>query len=169
MLEIKKCRKCNLCNNQRPLLDKSKKCDVMWVGLSAKKVDDVDKTIPLCSDTNSGKIIEMIEERLPKINFYKTNLVKCLPLDSNNKLRYPFNDEMNACIDNLLIEIKELKPKIVFILGKNTYNFIHKYFFNNGLDVSKLVYIEHPSYIYVYKRKYIDEYVDKIVSICNNL
>ena len=124
MLEIKKCRKCNLCNNQSPLLDKSKKCDVMWVGLSAKKVDDVDKTIPLCSDTNSGKIIEMIEERL---------------------------------------------PKIVFVLGKNTYNFIHKYFVNNGLAVSKLVYIEHPPYIYVYKRKYIDEYVDKIVSICNNL
>ena len=60
MLEIKKCRKCNLCNNQRPLLDKSKKCDVMWVGLSAKKVDDVDKTIPLCPLMSVGSQVEIV-------------------------------------------------------------------------------------------------------------
>ena len=44
--EISKCKKCKLCKNQRPLLDKNNSCDIMWVGLSAKKVEDVNKTIP---------------------------------------------------------------------------------------------------------------------------
>ena len=167
--KISMCSKCNLCKNQKPLLDKSILCDIMWVGLSAKKVDNVNNTIPLCNDTNSGKVIELIESKLENTNFYKTNLVKCLPLDDNNKLRYPTNSEMNACIDNLLVEINELKPKIIFVLGKNTYNFIYKYFKKNKIDDSKLIYIEHPSYIYVYKRKYIDDYVEKIINIYNEM
>ena len=163
--KLSNCTKCGLCMNQKPLLDNTCLCDVMWVGLSAKKVDDVNTTIPLCNDTNSGKIIELIENRLSNVKFYKSNLVKCLPLDDNNKLRYPSTSEMNACIDNLLLEIRELKPKIIFVLGKTTYNFIDKYFKRNNIDNSKLIYIEHPSYIYVYKRKLIDDYIEKVVNI----
>lgn len=164
--DIRKCEKCGLCKNQKPLLDNTCDCDVMWVGLSAKKVNDVNETIPLCNDTNSGKIIELIENKLKNIKFYKTNLVKCLPLDENGKLRYPKPNEMSSCIDNLLLEIEKLNPKIIFILGKNTYNFIQKYFKKNKIDNSKLIYIEHPSYIYVYKRKFIDDYIEKIINIC---
>ena len=40
------------------------------------------------------------------------------------------------------------------------------YTIKNNIDKSKLIYIEHPSYIYVYKRKYIDDYVEKVVDIC---
>lgn len=164
--EISKCKKCKLCKNQRPLLDKNNSCDIMWVGLSAKKVEDINKTIPLCNDTNSGKIIEKIENKLNDFKFYKTNLVKCLPLDKNNKLRYPTMEEMNSCIENLLLEINNYKPKIIFALGRKTYNFIHKYFANNNIDTSNIYYIEHPSYIYIYKRKYIDDYMEKIKNIC---
>ena len=168
MLEkIKKCHNCNLCKNQKPLLDNISVSDVMWVGLSAKKVLDVSLSIPLCNDTNSGKIIELIENKLPNIKFYKTNLVKCLPLDDNGKLRYPTVNEMNSCVENLILEIKELNPKIVFVLGKNTYNFIYKYFKKNNIDINNLIYLEHPSYIYVYKRKYIDDYIKKVIDICN--
>ena len=165
---IEKCNKCNLCKNQKPLLDKNTKCDVMWIGLSAKKVDNLDDSIPLDNNTNSGKIIEQIENKLPHVCFYKTNLVKCLPLNEKNKLRYPTTEEMNCCIDNLVFEIKELKPKVIFVLGRKTFDFIYKYFDTFKLDRDKLIYIEHPSYIYVYKRKYIDDYINKVVSICNN-
>lgn len=92
--KVENCNKCCLCQNQRPLLDKEDRCDVMWVGLSAKRVDDLNNSIPLSNDTNSGKIIELIEHELPDLKFYKTNLVKCLPLDENNKLRYPTSKEM---------------------------------------------------------------------------
>lgn len=166
--EISKCNRCHLCNNQKPLLDKKYECDVMWVGLSAKKVCDVNNCIPLCNDTNSGKIIELIEKELPGFSFYKTNLVKCLPLDEYNKLRYPSINEMECCIDNLLLEIELLNPKIIFILGRKTYDFINDFFSKNMFDKSRIIYIEHPSYIYVYKRKYIDNYINKIVNICKD-
>ena len=83
---IKNCRRCNLYRNQLPLLDKKDKCDVMWVGLSAKKVDDIDKNYPLEENTNSGLLIKEIEDVLPSLNYYKTNLVKCLPLDNKGKI-----------------------------------------------------------------------------------
>ena len=59
-----------------------------------------------------------------------------------------------------------LNFRIILFLGKLTFNFIEKYFIKNNIDKSKLIYIEHPSYIYVYKRKYIDNYINKVVDIC---
>lgn len=73
---------------------------------------------------------------------------------------------MQDCINNLLIEIDILNPKIILVLGKLTFNFIEKHFIKNNIDKSKLIYIEHPSYIYVYKRKYINDYINKVVDIC---
>lgn len=162
---ITNCNKCNLYNNQLPLLDKLKKSEVMWVGLSAKKT--LGNDIPLDKNTNSGKIIEQIENRLPELKFYKTNLVKCLPLDENNKLRYPNLLEMEACLENLIKEIEMVNPKVIFLLGKKTYNFVYKYFKQNNINDSILFQVEHPSYIYVYKRKYLEEYINKITTICN--
>jgi DNA polymerase len=72
-----------------PLLDKKCKADVFWVGLSAKKVEDIENDIPLSNDTNSCKIINRIESRFDEEIFYRTNLVKCVPLDWQGKLRYP--------------------------------------------------------------------------------
>lgn len=162
---IVNCKNCNLYNNQLPLLDEIKECDVMWVGLSAKRV--LNSNIPLDKSTNSGKIIELIENKIEGLKFYKTNLVKCLPLDENNKLRYPNLFEMKQCVENLIIEIEIIKPKVIFLLGKKTYDFVHKYFKEKNIDCSNLFSIEHPSYIYVYKRKYINDYVDKVIDICN--
>ena len=56
MLEdIRMCSKCGLCNNQRPLLDSERTCQVFWVGLSAKKITSEEET-PLSEQTNTGKL-----------------------------------------------------------------------------------------------------------------
>lgn len=112
--KISKCNNCNLCLNQPPLLDNLCKSDIIWVGLSAKRIDNLNKSVPLDNDTNTGRIIQQIEKEMPSFTFYKTNLVKCLPLDENQKLRYPNEDEMNKCINNLLCEIEIVKPKKYF-------------------------------------------------------
>ena len=164
---IVNCKKCNLYNNQLPLLDEIKECDVMWVGLSAKKI--LNNSIPLDNNTNSGKIIELIENKIEGLKFYKTNLVKCLPLDDNNKLRYPNYLEMEKCIDNLIAEIDLVKPKLIFLLGKKTLSFVDKYFEEKNIKKSNIYSIEHPSYIYVYKRKYINDYVEKVCDICKEI
>lgn len=167
--EIENCKKCPLYKNQLPLLDKNRKSDVMWVGLSAKNVSNIDSDYPLQDDTNSGKLIKNIEEELPEIKFYKTNLVKCLPLDSKNKLRYPTIEEMNFCIDNLVKEIEIVKPKVIILLGNVVSKYIKKYCKEKKI-ILKTITIKHPSYIYVYKRKYIPDYIQETKKlIINNL
>ena len=39
--EICNCQNCNLYKNQLPLTDQLHKSNVMWVGLSAKKVENI--------------------------------------------------------------------------------------------------------------------------------
>lgn len=54
--QIRKCQKCGLCFNQRPLLDLEKECQVFWVGLSAKKWSLIEA--PLSPETNTGMLIQ---------------------------------------------------------------------------------------------------------------
>lgn len=178
--QIKKCEKCGLCFNQKPLLDMEKKCQVFWVGLSAKRVEsDVD--IPLSPDTNTGMIIQKIEETCHDIITYKTNLVKCLPLNEKQKLRYPNNNEIDCCFEHLLNEINTMSPQIVFLLGEKVYSSVGKHlkikfnkwedfdFYYKEVDGVYYVPIYHPSYIYVYKRKKIDEYIYGIERVISEL
>lgn len=178
--QIRKCQKCGLCSNQKPLLDKKKECKIFWVGLSAKKVCS-DTEIPLSPETNTGMLIQKIEELLNEIPTYKTNLVKCVPLNEQQKLRYPNKKEIDSCFDNLQEEIKELSPKIVFLLGEKVYSSVGKHFnieFDkwDSFDYSYKEYngiyyvpIHHPSYIYVYKRKKVDQYVKSVERLINIL
>lgn len=167
--EIEKCKKCPLYKNQLPLLDKKVQCDVMWVGLSAKKVNDVNNNFPLQDDTNSGKIIKNMEDKLSSLKFYKTNLVKCLPLDNKNKLRYPTAKEISICTENLLKEIDIIRPKIIVLLGNMVSKHIKKYLKENQIKLN-IITIKHPSYIYVYKRKYISDYIEETkAKIINNI
>lgn len=181
MLEsIKECNKCGLCKYQPPLVDDANFCKVFWVGLSAKK-RTCESERPLSPTTNSGKIICEVEERCTGISTYKTNLVKCVPLDEQMKLRYPNKKEIDVCFPNLKWEIKDLRPRIVFLLGDKVAKAIGRHLglaFEpwNGFNYKYTLYeetyyvpIHHPSYIHVYKRKQIDEYVLSVESLISTL
>ena len=161
-------------------MDKCKSCQVLWVGLSAKKVTCDDET-PLSKSTNSGAIIHKIEESLNGVSTYKTNLVKCLPLDDHQKLRYPNRQEIDDCFCNLEEEISTLAPKIVFLLGEKVYSSVAKRYrlsfdridgFNYQFVRHDGVYyvpVHHPSYIHVYKRKFVDTYIQSLHDITQRL
>ena len=178
--QIRKCQKCSLCFNQKPLLDTEKKCQIFWVGLSAKRMES-DFEIPLSPETNTGMIIRRIEEVCEGVVAYKTNLVKCLPLTEERKLRYPNKTEIDCCFEHLKSEIRTLSPQIVFLLGEKVYSSVAnkmKIQFEkwNGFEyqykeVEGVYYvpIHHPSYIYVYKRKNIQKYIDGVEKIINEL
>ncbi len=177
---IRACSKCNLCNNQEPLLDDVKACQIFWVGLSAKKVS-IENEKPLSPITNSGKLIFNVEEQCSGVITYKTNLVKCVPLDAQQKLRYPNQREIDSCFPNLVNEIKELLPKIVFLLGDKVATTISKQLhldflgwdgFNYNFTKHNGIYyvpIHHPSYVYVYKRKQLDTYIKSIANMIGML
>ncbi len=178
--QIYDCQKCGLCFNQKPLLDTEKPCQVFWVGLSAKKMMS-DVEIPLSPETNTGMLIHKIENSCCNVITYKTNLVKCLPLTEQQKLRYPNKKEIDSCFENLRKEIHAMSPKIVFLLGEKVYSSVGRHLNTvfekwNDFDytyktVEKIHYVpvHHPSYIYVYKRKKTDDYINSIKQIINQL
>jgi len=173
----RKCKACGLYLNQLPVLDESKKSNIFWVGLSSVLITDEDEKIPLSPHTKSGALISKIEEPfLNDIIFYKTNVVKCLPL-INDKIRYPLKHEMEKCYPNLIYEIETLKPTIIFLLGKQVSQFIlAKHSLNefalkddfnyDSYLINDIIYVpvHHPSFILVYKRKFIENYIQGISS-----
>ena len=139
------------------------KIDVMWVGLSAKNDKSGNKLSPLDSNSNSGKVVDMIETQHENLSFYRTNLVKYTPLDKHGKLRYPNPSEMAAAIPDLIREFEDFQPKIIFLLGGRVGNSVQKYLDKNHIVLSAAVYeVYHPSYVYIYKRKQIETYVHEV-------
>lgn len=175
------CKACGLYLNQLPVLDKLKTSHVFWVGLSAVQFDEGIEGQPLSPYTRSGALIENIETPLRnKISFYKTNLVKCLPL-KEGKIRYPLEHEMEKCFPNFEFELNELSPSIVFLLGKQVATFIMKKmgvkevalsenFKYESFQINDMTFIpiHHPSYILVYKRKFLNKYIKSLQSICKH-
>lgn len=150
---------------------------ILWVGLSAVKTTNLLEK-PLSANTNTGKLIKEIEDRLPEFNFYKTNAVKCLPLDSLGKIRYPALKEMESCFKNLQLELKEVKPMIVILLGAQVSNFFLKQFQQPSILLNKdfcysltkvenfyILPIHHPSYIQIYKQSMRSQYKDSVLKI----
>lgn len=173
--KIKSCRACGLYLNQLPAYDTTKPSSIFWVGLSAVQFSDEDERVPLSPFTRSGALIATIEKPFSKqVAFYKTNIVKCLPL-TNDKIRYPVKDEMERCYTNFEDEVKAMKPKLVFLLGKQVASFVYQKMNAGPVQLSddfiftavssdgvKYIPVHHPSFILVYRRKFVDEYSEGI-------
>ena len=177
---IKNCKSCELCQNQPPLVQQSSNAEIFWVGLSAVKTLNRNE-MPLSINTNSGKLINTIEFFFKNKLFYKTNLVKCLPLE-NEKIRYPSTKEMKDCFFHLNDEISFLKPKLIFLLGKQVASFVLKEFgikdfslddeFNYSsflINNFKFIPIHHPSFVLIYKRKKLQNYINNIENIIKGM
>jgi DNA polymerase len=174
------CLTCGLFLNQLPIKENKASADVFWVGLSAVKLDKEDPSIPLSKATKTGSLIHDIEKECQEdLVFYKTNAVKCLPLKSS-KIRYPSRLEMQECYPNLELELEVLSPRIVFLLGKQVSDFIlsqhgikipglNTEFSYEPISIGETLYvpIHHPSYILVYKRKKVSEYISAISKLIN--
>lgn len=171
----KVCKACGLYLNQAPVFDRRKKSNVFWVGLSAVRFKEGQQKLPLSPITPSGALIHQIEQPFKqRAAFYKTNLVKCVPLNED-KIRYPLEHEMEKCFPNFEWELERLNPTTVFLLGKQVSTFVlkklssYKPFFNDDfkytpIKISEINFIpiHHPSYVLVYKRKRLDAYINSI-------
>ncbi len=115
---IVNCQKCLLYKNQKPLIDKIVPADIMIVGLSAK-IKKYEKEIPLDGRTRSGKIIDEFQKIAHRYNFsvYRTNIVKCVPLNEQKRIIYPNELELQSCFKNFVAEVKLVDPTIIILLG----------------------------------------------------
>jgi uracil-DNA glycosylase family 4 len=172
------CQACGLYTNQYPVLDQHKTSNIFWVGLSAVQFAEGEKKLPLARTTRTGALIHQLEEPFSDcISFYKTNLVKCVPL-KNHKIRYPQEHELEKCFPNFLYELTDLRPTVVFLLGKQVASFVYKKFEQGEavlpenfqyqpqiIDNTIFVPVHHPSYVLVYKRKFMEEYISNIQAL----
>ncbi|WP_165958282.1 uracil-DNA glycosylase family protein [Segetibacter sp. 3557_3] len=160
---------------QGPALERAKEAQIFWVGLSAVMFKEGQEKLPLSPLKSSGALIHSIEAPLrPIFSFYKTNLVKCAPIE-DDKVRYPLTHEMEKCFPNFEWELKHLHPKVVLLLGKQVADFVLKRFdlpkvtlaehFQYHMfliDGTYFVPVHHPSYMLIYKRRYIQQYINGI-------
>ncbi len=147
---------------------------IYFVGLSAK---------PMCEqldpETRTGNIIQQIIRDLPDIEAVKTNLVKNPPIDQEGKLRYPNPTEMELGWRELEFEISRTLPSVVVTLGQQVSLFLRLQMgvqptkprlpsdFSYEADLSpsqsNILSVHHPSFIYVYRRNDISNYVENVV------
>ena len=147
---------------------------VYFVGLSAK---------PMCKhlapETRTGYIIEEIIHHLPSVKAVKTNLVKTPPIDQEGKLRYPNLNEMKLGWTELQSEMNQTSPNLLVTLGQQVSFFLRSqmgvqpakpqlpsdFSYKSYLSQSQsnILSVHHPSFIYVYRRKDIENYVDNVV------
>lgn len=155
---------------------------VMWVGLSGKAAKGSGIHEPLSAETNSGAVISGVEEQIKTAVFYKTNLVKCAPLNKSNKTRYPTQTELKCCFRIFKSELFTSKPRVVFLLGKIVSDFIIKQFDLGQYSLDKqyeytpmhsqgmyFIPIHHPSFIRVYRYKSLDMYQQSLISTIETL
>lgn len=107
------CARCPLGGRSAPASSPLTLVDVVWVGLSAKK----GATEPLHAATMSGEVLVRVEARTPYLRFYRTNLVKCAPVDDLGRLREPTKVEVRACRPILEEELVATSPRLVVALG----------------------------------------------------
>ena len=147
---------------------------VYFVGLSAKPMCE-----HLAPETRTGNIIEQIIHNLPSIKTVKTNLVKTPPIDQAGYLRYPnptemklgwneLQDEMNQTIPNLLVTLGQqvsvflrLQMGVQPVKPRFPADFSYESYFSQSK--SYILSVHHPSFIYVYRRKDIENYVENVV------
>ena len=157
-----------------------KKPLVYFVGLSAKPNCD-----HLSPQTNTGIIIEQIIHGLPYITSIKTNLVRTPPIDQKGNLRYPNFSEMEQGWKELQNEMDQMFPDLLVTLGQQVSFFLRSRMgvqpakprlpadFSSEIYLSQsepnLLSVHHPSFVFIYRRKYIENYVNNVVQSISSL
>ncbi|EKE30365.1 MAG: Uracil-DNA glycosylase-like protein [uncultured bacterium (gcode 4)] len=150
---------------------------VYFIWLSHKLSKSWEILEAFCESTDSGKIISSIIWKCDSWSLiFRANLVRWVPLDDNHKLRYPSESEKLAWLRILEKEILEFRPKCIYLFGKQVSDFILKNLEMRKIDESeyifwdtRFIFAQHPSYIAVYKRKHLPEYISRIINKINKI
>lgn len=134
---------------------------ILFVGISNKRDKD-----PFDSSTNSGKIIDSIVRGI-SCDCYKMNYVSYPPLDDLGRLRYPTKEELRNSFPEFQKKVQMLHPDLIIVCGKMILKELERHEYKKYPILSIL----HPSYIWVYHRKELDQYIkdtkEKIKEVLN--
>lgn len=115
-MNLRDCNKCQLSagRGQVVLGSGNQNADLMFIGEAPGKDEDL-KGKPFVGV--AGKYLDelLVSIGLKRSDVFISNIIKCRP--PNN--RDPFDDEVEACSEWLLEEIKTVKPKVIITLGRH--------------------------------------------------
>jgi DNA polymerase len=117
--EIKKCAKCGLAKTRKNVVpgEGNKRARLVFVGEAPGEDEDLQGR-PFVG--RAGKLLDQLIERtgLKRSDVYICNVLKCRP--PNN--RDPEPEEVAACRQYLMDQIRLIKPKVICTLGRHAYN-----------------------------------------------
>ena len=112
--EVKKCTKCNLCQNRTNTVfaDGNPNEKIMFIG-EGPGADEDKEGVPFVG--KAGKLMNQAFKGLgiDRSKIYIANIVKCRPPGN----RTPLKNEAEACLDYLRSQVMLVKPKIIVLLG----------------------------------------------------
>ena len=169
------CQACGLYCHKKPLIELPRTEQVVCVGL-APKLQFLKDEIPLDPRTITGAIISAIEKEVG-VSFFRTNLVKCVPIDDSDMLRYPTTKEIAHCIPHLKGEIASVNPKVELLLGEKVTEGVAKErsmilpsingYQYQAIEHHGIQYIpvHHPSYIHIYRHDEVEQYISAVAQL----
>ena len=89
----------------------------------------------------SGRVLDTLIEKVGIESYYMTNVVLCRPINEfQGANREPTQEEVLACMDNVIKIISKVHPKIVVLLGKVA----QKYY---GREFPDAIHLQHPDFL----------------------
>ncbi len=123
------CTNCALCKTRKRIVYGfgPTPTDLMIVGSCPSELDE-NRGLPFSS--SAGALLNEAFERggIPLSKIYRTNLIKCKPVDIKKiyKYREPSEKEIKACEVSLQGEIFKVKPKFIMTLGASAFKYFTK-------------------------------------------
>lgn len=149
---MEKCRKCTISynNNFTPCPREGDRNDILFIGEAPGHTENK-KKVPFVG--KAGQFLRKYIHAYKLTDFSSmTNVVKCQPLHN----RDPRKDEIDNCKEFLYNDLKEVKPKLIILVGKIALEFflgrdvnIIKAYINKPFVIGETIVfpIYHPSYI----------------------
>ena len=89
----------------------------MFIGLAPGRNGADITGVPFTRDP-SGKIFREMVAEMSDLDFYVTNLVKCVPIDQQGRNRSPSHREILNCFEYVENEIALVDPRVIVLLGR---------------------------------------------------
>jgi len=122
--------------------------DVLFLGEAPGKVEDA-FGVPFKGP--AGRLLnKLILETLPEdrtMTYVITNIVCCLPLDADGKIRQPTSEEAENCSDRLFEFYERCLPSSVVLLGEVAKKYWNAHLAKRVGFPLPIIHVYHPAYL----------------------
>jgi hypothetical protein len=147
--------------------------NIFWVGISCQRDASGTAVPPLSEKTPSGRIIDEIIRRCPAATHTKINVIDRVLVNAAGKLRNPTHEELAPALCSTLKRMEEDKEALFVFLGSLIRSQLERRpprckleeYRLYDLGQARAIFIQHPSYVRVYRYKQLGEYQSRVAEL----